>query len=87
MTDVAGILRDVNDPESIISRVDGGRGCGADLVGRGLEGMIPKVNACVAAVKGGVKRAHIIGWMQAARAPHGAFTDTGVGDDHAVRKI
>jgi len=43
--------------------------------------MIPKVNACVAALSGGVKKTHIID----ARTPHGLlleiFTDKGIGTE------
>ncbi|MFA7706238.1 MAG: acetylglutamate kinase, partial [Candidatus Omnitrophota bacterium] len=45
------------------------------------QGMIPKVDACVVAINGGVKKTHIID----ARTPHGLlleiFTDKGIGTE------
>jgi acetylglutamate kinase len=79
LTDVEGIFADVNDKSSIISvlkanEVD-------DLIKKGIiaGGMIPKVQCCVKALEGGVKRAHIID----GRIPHSIlleiFTDKGIG--------
>ncbi len=79
MTDVAGILRDVNDPESIISALTADEAVGLTLSGAVSKGMIPKVNACVAAVKGGVKRAHIVDGCRPRALLMELFTDTGVG--------
>ncbi|MFZ2357087.1 MAG: acetylglutamate kinase, partial [Candidatus Omnitrophota bacterium] len=45
------------------------------------QGMIPKVNACIGALEGGVKKTHVID----ARTPHGIlleiFTDEGIGTE------
>ncbi|MBC2580441.1 acetylglutamate kinase [Clostridium sp. DJ247] len=66
LTDVPGILEDVNRPESLIEEID------ADHINylkeRGVikGGMIPKVNCCLEAVSGGVGGAHIID----GRLPH-----------------
>lgn len=79
LTDVPGILADQNDPSSRISRlrvseVDSYIECG--IVS---GGMIPKVECCVEALRGGVNRTHIID----GRIPHAIlleiFTDEGVG--------
>lgn len=77
LTDVAGWLRDKDDPDSVISE------CGADEVEEALEtmqgGMRPKLQACVEAIHGGVTYAHIID----GRLPHSLllelFTDAGIG--------
>jgi acetylglutamate kinase len=79
LTDVEGIFADVNDKSSIISvlkasEVDG-------LIKKGIiaGGMIPKVQCCIKALEGGVKRTHIID----GRTPHSIlleiFTDKGIG--------
>jgi acetylglutamate kinase len=79
LTDVAGILRDVEDPASIISRVAATdvRQLIADGVLSG--GMIPKVEGALHAVERGVPSAHILD----GRVPHvlllELFTDAGVG--------
>ena len=45
------------------------------------EGMLPKVHACLTALQGGVKKAHIID----GRVPHAVllevFTDKGIGTE------
>jgi acetylglutamate kinase len=77
LTDVAGWLRDPEDPESRVSETD------ADAVEAALTsvsgGMRPKLRACVDAIHGGVSYAHIID----GRAPHSLllelFTDAGIG--------
>ena len=79
MTDVPGIMRNPAIAESLIStlhvsEVDG-------LVGEDVVagGMIPKVEACVKAVKSGVRKTHIID----GRVPHAMLleflTRTGIG--------
>jgi acetylglutamate kinase len=79
LTDVAGILRDVDDPASIISQVAAAdvRQLMADGVLSG--GMIPKVEGALHAVERGVPSAHILD----GRIPHvlllELFTAAGVG--------
>jgi acetylglutamate kinase len=81
LTNVKGILRDPADESSLIPsvRVDEVQ----DLIDRGVisGGMIPKVQACINALKGGVKKAHIID----GRTPHSLlleiFTDQGIGTE------
>src|SRR5947208_181082 len=77
LTDVAGWLRDPQDPGSVISET------GADEVEAALPqvagGMRPKLRACLDAIHGGVTYAHIVD----GRVPHSLllelFTDAGVG--------
>ncbi len=79
LTNVAGVLKDVNDPKSLIQRIhledvqkyyDDGTISG---------GMIPKIECCVMARNGGVPRTHIID----GRVPHSLliemFSDRGIG--------
>jgi acetylglutamate kinase len=77
LTDVAGWLRDPEDPTSVISEI------GADEVQAALPsvagGMRPKLAACLDAINGGVSHAHIVD----GRVPHSLllelFTDAGQG--------
>ncbi|MCH2423224.1 MAG: acetylglutamate kinase [Acidimicrobiales bacterium] len=79
LTDVEGLLANVDDPSSRISRIDlSGL---AALIDNGaiIGGMIPKVQACVDAVEAGVGSAHMVD----GRIPHvlllELFTDVGIG--------
>ncbi|MDB5350401.1 MAG: argB [Planctomycetota bacterium] len=60
LTDTPGILRDKDDPSTLIRELtpDGCR----DLISRGIidKGMIPKVEACMACLEAGVRKIHII---------------------------
>jgi acetylglutamate kinase len=77
LTDVAGWLRDPQNPASTISEI------GADAVAEAIPtvsgGMRPKLAACLDAINGGVSYAHIVD----GRVPHSLllelFTDAGQG--------
>lgn len=60
ITDVPGLLKDVNDPDSIMSfiHIDEVR----SMIKNGIisGGMLPKINCCVAGVEAGVPHVHII---------------------------
>ncbi len=79
MTDIAGLLRDVKDPSTLIKTVK--TSAIARLVGDGVisGGMIPKVECCVEAIECGVKKVFIID----GRIPHAIIieilTDEGLG--------
>ena len=79
LTDVAGVYDAWPDESSLISRVDvnGMEQLIAD--GKVSEGMIPKLESCVSALKHGVRSAHILD----GRLPHALlleiFTREGVG--------
>jgi len=81
LTNVKGIMRNAEDQHSFISTLttEEIQALIQDKVIQ--QGMIPKVNACVDALKGGVKKTHIID----ARTPHGLlleiFTDKGIGTE------
>ncbi|MEJ5256340.1 MAG: acetylglutamate kinase [Acidimicrobiales bacterium] len=79
LTDVAGLLRDVDDPSSLIGRITTAE-LEALLGGGALEGgMVPKIRACLDALAGGVRSAHLLD----GRVPHvlllELFTDAGIG--------
>ncbi|QYG93051.1 acetylglutamate kinase [Iamia sp. SCSIO 61187] len=79
LTDVPGVLTDVDAPGSLISRLSVARA--RLLIAEGViaGGMIPKVEATLAAVEGGVGSSHILD----GRIPHVVLlellTDEGVG--------
>jgi acetylglutamate kinase len=79
LTDVAGVFAEWPDETSLISRidVDGMEKLIADATV--TEGMIPKLESCVHALRYGVRRAHILD----GRLPHAVllelFTKEGVG--------
>ena len=79
MTDVQGILRNVQDPNSLIKQAT--RSELEQMKKNGIlsKGMIPKADCCIMAIDGGVKNALIID----GRLPHALlielFTDEGIG--------
>jgi len=79
LTDVPGVLADVREPDSLISKMSATKA--RLLIAEGVisGGMIPKVEACLDAVDRQVPSAHIVD----GRIPHVVllelFTDAGVG--------
>jgi acetylglutamate kinase len=77
LTDVAGWLRDPDDPDSVISETT------ADEVEAAMAtvagGMRPKLQACVDAIHGGVSAAHILDGRVAHSLLLELFTDAGIG--------
>jgi acetylglutamate kinase len=60
LTDVPGILRDPNDPNSLIKKININEI--KELIDQGVvkDGMLPKVSTCISALENGVSSAHII---------------------------
>jgi acetylglutamate kinase len=79
LTDIAGLRKDIDDASSLIQRVSV-TDLGA-LISDGTisGGMIPKIESCMQAVKGGVKSAHILDGRIAHVLLLELFTDQGVG--------
>jgi acetylglutamate kinase len=79
LTDIAGLLRDVDDPASLITTTDTAEIAGLTAGGALSGGMIPKVQACLDALDAGVTSAHLLD----GRVPHvlllELFTHAGVG--------
>jgi acetylglutamate kinase len=79
LTDVEGLYADYQDKTSLIHEMDIARAEQMIESGAAERGMIPKLEACITAVEGGVPRAHLIDGRQ----PHSLlieiFTDTGIG--------
>jgi acetylglutamate kinase len=79
LTDVTGIFEDFGDEGSLVAQTDA-EGLERLLTsGKVGEGMVPKVRSCIDAVRGGVKRAHVLD----GRMPHALllefFTREGIG--------
>ena len=81
LCDVPGLMRDMSDPESLISSLKADEI--ADLVKDGTisQGMIPKTDSSVKALRSGVHRVHFVDGEN----PHSLlleiFTDKGVGTE------
>ena len=79
LTDTPGILRNENDPSSLIEKIRLSEA--RELIDNEIvkEGMRPKVECCIRALAQGVNAAHIID----GRTPHAllleVFTDSGIG--------
>ncbi|MEV6561834.1 acetylglutamate kinase [Nocardia sp. NPDC051756] len=77
LTDVEGLYTDWPDRTSLITRID--TSALAELLPRLDAGMVPKMEACLRAVQGGVPTAHVID----GRVPHAMllelFTGEGIG--------
>ena len=79
MTDITGVLRDKDDPSTLIPRIFVSEV--PQLMSEGIiqGGMIPKMECCVDAIRRGVKKACIID----GRVPHSilieTLTDAGIG--------
>jgi acetylglutamate kinase len=60
LSDTPGILRDRDDPATLLTTLDAGR-C-AELIMEGVidGGMIPKVEACLESLRAGVRKTHMI---------------------------
>ena len=89
LTDIEGLRRVVNDPTSLIRQTSPDELDALMADGTIAGGMIPKVESCVRAVRGGVRRAHILD----GRIPHvlllELFTDAGIGTmvESAYKKV
>ncbi len=79
LTNVPGVLRDVSNPATLIKQI--AKEAIPSMVATGVisSGMIPKIECCLRALKGGVSRTHVID----GRVPHSLliemFSDRGVG--------
>ena len=79
LTDVAGVYRDFADKSSLIAEMTALQADELIASGSLSKGMIPKVQCCVDAVRGGVGRAHIVDGREAHSLLIELFTDAGAG--------
>ena len=72
MTDIEGILRDKNDPDSLITCIDTEQAKSLFADGTITGGMIPKVECCIEAIQRGVEKVIILD----GRVPHALLIET-----------
>lgn len=72
MTDIDGILKDKDDPDSLIPRITVSEARKLFETGIISGGMIPKVECCIEAIERGVKKVFIID----GRVPHSILIET-----------
>jgi acetylglutamate kinase len=81
MSDVPGLLRNADDPASVITHLRVSQVDELQQAGIVDKGMIPKINSAVAAIKSGVEKVSLVD----GRVPHSVlleiFTDAGVGTE------
>jgi acetylglutamate kinase len=77
LTDVAGLYRDWPASTEVISQL--GAGELERLLPSLSAGMIPKMEACLTAVRGGVPQAHVLDGRRKHAVLLEIFTDTGIG--------
>jgi len=77
LTDVEGVYGNWPDKSSLLSTLE--VSSAEDLLSRVDSGMVPKLEACIRAIRGGVAQAHVVDGRQ----PHSllleVFTDAGIG--------
>ena len=81
LTDTPGILEDRTDNNSLLRNLNAAD-C-RELIGRGVidEGMIPKVEACLESLRGGVRKTHIVDGRIRHSLLLEIYTDRGVGTE------
>ncbi len=72
LTDIAGVLRDANDPSSLIPALDIKEAKELFATGIISGGMIPKVECCIDAINRGVRKVFIMD----GRVPHSILIET-----------
>ena len=79
LSDIEGVMRDKDDPESLISELRVSEALSLIESGHVGGGMIPKLQSCIDAISNGVGRVHILD----GRTPHSLlleiFTNKGIG--------
>lgn len=79
VTDTEGLLQDVGNPSSLVSYTDVDEVESFKKAGRLTGGMLPKADACVKALQGGVRRTHIINGLKPGALLREVFTNAGCG--------
>ena len=79
LTDVPGVLRDPDDPNSLIQKIRIDEVPGLIEEGVISGGMIPKIETCVHAIENGVKSCHIIDGRKKHSLLLEIFTSDGIG--------
>jgi acetylglutamate kinase len=79
VTDTEGLLKDVGNPSSLVSYTDVEEVESFKKAGRLTGGMLPKADACIKALQGGVRRTHIINGLKPGALLREVFTNAGCG--------
>jgi len=79
LSDVSGVYEDFDDPSTLLTELDVQSVNKLLATGKAGKGMIPKLEACIAAVQSGVPRAHLINGRQLHALLIEVFSDAGVG--------
>ena len=79
LTDVPGVLRDPDDPDSLIQKIRISEVPGLIEEGVITGGMIPKIETCVKAIENGVESCHIIDGRKKHSLLLEIFTTDGIG--------
>ncbi|MDX6770631.1 MAG: acetylglutamate kinase [Elusimicrobiota bacterium] len=79
VTDTEGLLKDASNPSSLVSYTDLDEVEEFKKAGRLTGGMLPKVDACARALKGGVRRTHVINGLKPGALLREVFTNAGCG--------
>ncbi len=79
LTDVEGVRRDADDPESLISEMTVSEAEQLIADGYVSGGMLPKLDSCIQAVRDGVSRVHILDGRLAHCLLLEIFTNKGIG--------
>ena len=81
LCDVPGLMRDMDEPESLISSLKAEEVTALIADGTISKGMIPKTNSAVKALANGVQRVHLVNGEQEHSLLLEIFTDKGVGTE------
>jgi len=81
LSDIPGVLRDVNDPESLIHSLSASEARRLIADGTIAAGMIPKIEGCLATLEQGVKKIHIIDGRLRHSLLLEIYTTSGVGTE------
>jgi acetylglutamate kinase len=78
-TGAAGIFEDLSDPSTLVSYTDLAGLKRLEAGGSFADGMMPKANAIEAAIRGGVRRVHVISYKSTDALLAEVFTNEGLG--------
>ena len=81
LCDVPGLMRNMDEPESLISSLKAEEVAALIADGTISKGMIPKTNSAVKALANGVQRVHLVNGEQEHSLLLEIFTDKGVGTE------
>jgi acetylglutamate kinase len=81
LSDIPGVLRDVNDPESLIPHITAAEARTMIADGTIAGGMIPKIEGCLDTLAQGVKKIHIIDGRMRHALLLEIYTTSGVGTE------